>query len=272
MEKDYSQWHEEQIKEENDFLKMKLMLENGAEFGGQAGVNPAIENRFLKDIIEFEKQSNDKKTISVFDKLGRPVQFKPVTELKDHEIDSAWNALSQFMYRRGVSLGVCSPNVSTKELYRFVLEELFNCMIDDIDVPGLIQGFIYDEFYPDVLYDNTRIATEDCMQDILKKSPLEWMNHFRNKGMRLNDHYPLNNDEFKAIVNRFKAAYEDIELNEIADVKCDLEEKSCKVTGKYLATVDTGVESYNLSGRWKVEFAKEEFWRISVVEIENIRF
>ena len=52
MEQEYEQLSEkEKLKAENDFLKMKMMLEKGAQFG--AGPNsmelpPELENEFLK--------------------------------------------------------------------------------------------------------------------------------------------------------------------------------------------------------------------------------
>ena len=48
---------EEKLKAENDFLKMKIMLERGATFGGDNSELPAeIENAFLNNVMAFEKQ------------------------------------------------------------------------------------------------------------------------------------------------------------------------------------------------------------------------
>ena len=62
---------EERLKAENDFLRMKLMLENGAEFGNiesDKDLPPNIENEFLNYIIEFEKHAENPVYIKVFDK------------------------------------------------------------------------------------------------------------------------------------------------------------------------------------------------------------
>jgi hypothetical protein len=268
---------EEQIAAENDYIKMKLMLEKGAEFGafGEEDVNPEIENIFLKNVMEYERQFDQQKMIRVFDKIGRPAHFKPVAEIPDAEIKENWNILSEHLFRHGISLGVCSPNVSTRELYRFATEELFNYEMDDISVPGMVHGFIYDEFYPDIPYENTRAAVNDCIPQILSKELIEWAPHYRNENLRLNGHYPLTEKEFFNIVNRFKTAYDDLEPGEITGVNCKINENHCSVTGNYSLRVNTGIESADLSGKWEVvlEFMSDYgYWYITEVNIENINF
>ena len=58
---------EEKLKAENDFLKMKLMLEQGGHFGGD-GETPLpaeVENEFLKNVMAFEKQFDERKRIKL---------------------------------------------------------------------------------------------------------------------------------------------------------------------------------------------------------------
>jgi hypothetical protein len=128
MENDFSHLHgQEKIDAENDYLKMKLMLERGAQFGlyGKCVADPAEENRFLKDIIDFENQVAQKKMIKVYDRIGRPTHFKTADKIPDHEMDDAWMELANFLFRHGISIGVCSPNVTLRDLYRFAVVEMF---------------------------------------------------------------------------------------------------------------------------------------------------
>jgi hypothetical protein len=268
---------DEKLKAENEFMKMKLMLENDASFGTSGeGVLPAeTENEFLRNIIEFEKQFEEHKTIKVFDKIGRPAHFKPAAEIPDKEIDKAWDDLSDHLDKYGISLDVCSPNISKRELYRFTLEELFAYEMDDMNIPGMMHGFIYDEFHPDPLYDNTRIATDDCINYILQEEPLQWTHHFSDDGLRLNGHYPLSIDELKNIVNRFKEAYKSLEINEIEAGNCIIDDKLCIVTGTYVVTATIDTDEHLLSGTWKVVFLLDEesgYWYITTIEINGINF
>ena len=269
---------EENLKNENEFLKMKLMLEQGAQFGTvqtDGGLPADIENQFLRNIMEYEKQAAERKMIKVFDKIERPNHFKPANEIPDDEIATAWNNLDEYLRKYGIELSVCSPNISVRELYRFTTEELFIHEMNDMNVPGMMSCFTYDEFYPDHKYDNTRYAVDDCIAVIFRKGPIGWMPHLRSNNLRLNEHYPVTEENFKEILNRFKEIYEDIKVNEITDVDFSMDEKFCQVKGAYDITFILPLEEIVLKGNWKVEFELDEdlgYWDIVNVQIEGINF
>lgn len=269
----------EKLKAENDFLKMKIMLERGGYFGNDTTSDnelpTEVENEFLKNVIEFEKQFDERKTIKVFDKIGRPGHFKPVSEIADDGINQAWNELSDYLSEYNIHLDVCSPNISPRELYRFTTEELFEQEMEDISIPGMMHGFIYDEFYPDPVYDNSRAAEDDCIRYILQKRPLEWTHNFREKNLCLNDHFPLTIEEFSKLANNFKNAYDDIEIDEIKSFETVVNEKDSFVKGYYKMAATADKEVYQLSGNWRVVFERDEelgYWYINEVQIEGIQF
>ena len=269
---------EENLKNENEFLKMKLMLEQGAQFGTMqtdGGLPANMENQFLRNIMEYEKQAAERKMIKIFDKIERPNHFKPVNEISDDEIENAWNDLDEYLQKYGIDLSVCSPNISDRELYRFTTEELFNHEMNDMNVPGMMSCFTYDEFYPDHKYDNTRYAVDDCIKVIFSKETIGWMPHLRSNNLRLNEHYPVSEENFKEIINRFKGVYEDIKVNEIKDVDFSINEKFCQVKGTYDVTFILPLEEIVLRGNWQVEFELDEdlgYWDIVNVQIEGINF
>ena len=268
---------EEKLKAENDFLKMKMMLERGAEFfdaGKENELPSEIENQFLRNIMEFEKQFDQHKVTTVYDKIGRPTQFKPANEIGDDEIEDAWNELLNYMQQHGVDLSASSPKVTARELYRFTVEELFEHETDDINIPGMISGFIYDEFYPDYEYDNTRYAIDDCISLILKKQPVEIL-PFHGKKLTLNQHKDLTEESYKAIINRFKDSFDDIVLHNAKAESCTIEETTCTVKGHYAATGLIGADKLDWNGEWSVIFHFDDnigYWEIVTVLIQNINF
>ena len=266
---------QEQLKAENDFLKMKIMLEHGANFYTPSDentyLNPEIENQFLNNIIEFEKQFQQRKTITVFDKIRRPKHFKPVNEIPDDAINAEWDALLEYMQQYGIDLSACSPKVTAKELYRFTTDELFKHETDDINIPGMVSCFIYDEFYPDYEYDNTRYAIDDCIETILCKEPLEFTPWFAKENIRLNRQAKLNQDELKEVVNTFKQKFNDIELKEISDVACNLQQENCTITGFHETILLFDNVPVTVKGNWLVQFAWDHgFWCIVNVQIEGL--
>lgn len=266
---------EDSLKAENEFLKMKMMLEHGAHFGGSGNkeLSPQLENEFLNYVMEFEKQAANPTYIKVFDKIARPTHFKPVTSIPELEIEKELDALINYLNGYGINLSVCSPNITTRELYRFTTEELFQHEMSDMSIPGYTTEFIYDEFHPDPVYDNTRAATEDCINYILEKDPLEWTHHFEDNNLCINEHYPLTVEELKKIVNQYKDAYDSIEVIEILAENCEVNEGNSIVNGNYSVEVFAGIEKHLLSGKWKVASRRyDEYWYITEIFIEGIDF
>lgn len=269
---------QEQLRNENEFLKMKLMLERGATFGtvGKDQEIPAeIEHIFLNNIIDFEKQFDERKRTTVFEKIGKPAHFRPVKDIPVKEMDQAWNELSVYLEEHGISLDACSPNVSKAELYRFTIEELFGHEMDDINITGMMTCFIYDEFHPDHAYDTTRVAVNDCIKAIFCKEPLKWIHYFHPHQIQLNERKGLRSSQFKNIINQFKMAYDTIDLRSLDKIDCTLDERVSTVTGQIVLTLVYGNQKEELTGNWKVEFeneSEEGSWTITRVEIPGINF
>jgi hypothetical protein len=141
----------EEIASENQFLKMKMMAQFGGDFEGHEAVSPELENQFLKQIMSFQKQQGNSKTISVYKFIGEP-EYNHVNDLSDREVKSQLKKLMSYMKRKRVSLDVLVPTPD-RVLYRFITEELFKHEIEDIRVKGWVTHFIYEEFHPNVEYD-----------------------------------------------------------------------------------------------------------------------
>lgn len=267
---------EEELQIENDFLKLKLMIEKGAQFisgNGMEKLPPKIENEFLKYIHEFERQAESRKKIKIIDKIGKPV-FRPSADIHEQEIAKAWEELSDYLLAHSISLDVCSPNIPARELYRFAVEELFEMEIDDINIPGMVHGFIYDEFYPDLEYDN-KMSAEEFMYNVLETGPLQGMLICREEGLSVNQWHLLSKFQFIERINQFKQAYDDIVVTELRIIESVLDELTGFVRGFYQAVGIIGKYEYKMEGEWKVYFEKELDRGFSVItgfEMEGIKF
>jgi len=271
MEENIEPKGNDHLKEENDFLKMKMMLEHGAEFGSSKDLPPAIENEFLRSVMEFEKQFERGGRIKVFDKLGQPHHFRPANEVPESEIENEWMKLYEFMQERGIELSVCSPNVKSRELYRFTVEELFESETDNIDMPGMMTCFIYDEFHPDIGYDNSRIAVEQCMHYFFDKA--HFYDHHFAKKVRVNQHMNLSRSELKYVVQNFKNQYDEIVPVHLNVQGCRLDIIRCSVNGNYEVALMVKGKSELKRGHWQVNFhldKETEYWEINEIQIKGI--
>ncbi|MEO6668706.1 MAG: hypothetical protein ABIN36_04455 [Ferruginibacter sp.] len=275
MKKEFEGFNDkEDIKSENKFLKMKMMLERGAHIGGSDDIDPELENAFLRNVIAFEEQFDANKKIKVYDKIERPTIFKPVADVSDEEIDSALDSLLDWLSEYGIEVSLFSPNISQHEFYRFITEELFEYEMDDISLPGWISNFCYDEFHPDPVYETSTKAEEECIGPILNKTAFEWLCFFQSENIRFNEHYPLTEEQFKNYVNNFKEAYDDIKCNDISGIKCEVNGNTSIVTGNYSVELSLAGQQQLITGKWLVGFESPDdyCWYINNVQIEGINF
>ncbi|HEV7781662.1 MAG TPA: hypothetical protein VGO58_10380 [Chitinophagaceae bacterium] len=265
---------QEKLKAENEFLKMKLMLENGAQFGfanTENEIPPEIENAFLRNIEAFERKSANLKYITVFEKIKRPDFFRPVAEIPDAEIYKAWKDLRRYLARFSISVDVCSPNISNRELYRFTTEELFKHEMEDMNIPGMQTGFIYDEFHPDPVYDNSRMVEQDLFGDIFRKTDLFYEIHYRDKGFVFNNRVYENSKLFVDRINRFKSLFDEIDLTSYSTTACRVMDNNCKVEGSYEATAKTENNISIFKGVFEVDLVLSEigYWDFKQIRIDG---
>lgn len=266
----------QEMRMENDFMKMKMMLEKGAQFEKLSDdCTPEMENDFLKYIIEFERQSENPERIKLFEKVDSPTQFIRADDVADEDINKALEDVLEWLDKYNIHVDACSPNVSKRELYRFIVEELFEEEIDNINIPGMIHGFIYDEFHPDPVYENSRMAINDGITQLLRQEKMEWMHHYRNENLQLNDHFPLTREGFRSRINDFKEKIANVEMFDVDDVKCMVEGDQSFVKGSYFWKAEFMGEPVYREGKWLVnlEHNKETgYWYIFSVEIEGMEF
>lgn len=263
---------EEKLKAENDFLKMKLALERDMHLSASSEdteLPPDVENKFLKSIIEFERQFDTNKKTVVFDKIGRPTHFLPVDQLDDAKIEKEYKKLVQYLNKHGIDFNVLSPNITTRELYRFLTEEFFEQEIDDINVPGMIVGFIYDEFYPDPFYENERLVRDDVMRDIFRTEEL-FFDIYYNKTLIFND-TELSFEDFKTRIQRFKNLCTKLNLCKCEIINCSIQDNVCIVEGSYKALAFFGKEKQFYQKDLKAQLSKNElgFWEVTGLWLEN---
>ena len=267
----------EALRAENDFMKMKLMLEHGADFQyseGATALSPETEHEFLNYIMDFEQQETRAVERTVFEVLGSPQQFPVAGDIAEDKIRELLQALLSYMKERGIELTVFSPNVKPFELYRFITEELFRHRMLHMDMPGMATCFIYDEFHPDHPYENSRTAMNECIREIFNGNDLQWTFQYEQV-IQLNDHTDLSLESFRRKINGFKQRYEHIEPINIELLDCTLSEDSCLVTGKYEVCLTTPAEHWLKTGLWSVRFRYWEeldIWMITNIQIEGIEF
>jgi hypothetical protein len=271
---------EEQLKAENDFIKMKLMLEKGAAFGtmSEKELSPGMENEFLKYIMEYEKQAENPVMIKVFDKIQRPGHFKPVAEIPDEEMEKAWESISVYMNQYGISLDVRSPNITARELYRFAMEELFEYEMDDMNIPGIMHMFTYDEFHPDALYESERVVQDELFPGLFTTEPVgEYFFCLHDTDILLNGKLYPSGKEVKVAFDHFKSFFSTINLQQTRIVQCNvIDAAKVNIRGNYKALVKTIDDKREIlfDDEFMIELQPDDigYWSIKSMQIGAINF
>lgn len=131
---------------ENELLQLKLKAELGVEAHISANTPASIENIFLKNMLAFEAGLAEAEEIRIFELIGKP-DFIPENKLDDISLETAFKKLMDLINEKQIALDFLgSYDCRTK--YKFITEELFEEKVMNVQLPGMIMHFIYEEFHP----------------------------------------------------------------------------------------------------------------------------
>jgi hypothetical protein len=145
-EESFSEDPEEQLRIENEILKLKIQAELGGDFEGEANLSPDVENLFLRNVLEFEHQQANAPVKTLKEILDHPF-FIPAEELNDEEVSRSLSAMEELLETKGIVVDYAT-DYSARTKYKFITEELFEKEAPDIDIPGMFMHYIYEEFHP----------------------------------------------------------------------------------------------------------------------------
>lgn len=203
-EEKFSDDPEEQLRIENDLLRLKLQAETGADLHHLEDVPPEVEHAFLNNILAFERQLDSVEEISIFKILGEPTDFRNESELDDHEIETELERLTELMSenRIEVDYGMEYP---ARLRYKFITEELFLHETQRFDIPDMVNHYIYEEFHP-----NHKLTIEGIAEDFLEMwlaKAIDEESFIFSKDFVSKDHGVYSKSQFFGIVRNIFDAY-----------------------------------------------------------------
>ena len=126
---------------ENEILKMKIQAEYGALVYAEPGLPPEVEAEFLSHVYAYEQAWQHVKMMPVYDLLHQP-SYKPERTLSDRALIAELDRLMHLLKSHQISIDI--PGGTTpREVYRYVTEFLFRQEVDDLKIEGLERHFFY---------------------------------------------------------------------------------------------------------------------------------
>ncbi len=254
---------EDELKAENELLKLKLELEHGMKDMGASGLSSEAENQWLNYIYNFEKLHKNAKRIKVFEALGQPHYIKPEA-LSKAEVGKELERILNIMEEKNIALS-WSGDYEDIVIYKFITEELFEQEMDDIFMPGMVSQFIYEEFHPNH-DDDLRRYTHELIEALFKK---KWDRKYSIWEFHKTISFKGKEYDCEGIsdpIIDFQEAYHNFQIRktEIEEVDFDLERAVAMVRGRILYTAYSENENRDFDGKFVVNFILDyDCWCIS---------
>lgn len=156
----------ENLRMENELMKLRLQAQFGATMGTEQNLPPEIENEFLKNVIAFEQNHGEYTPVKVIDYLGKP-DFPKLSSLDTESLKREYDRLIELMDKKLLAVDFIRPR-DDRFKYEFITEELFDHEMDSNALPGMTTNFIYEEFHPDHEMDINNRA-EDFLRNWFRK-------------------------------------------------------------------------------------------------------
>lgn len=138
---------EETLRLENQILELKLKAEFGATTYLEGDITAEVENKFLKNVLEFENNCARSEETRICELLGNPT-IKPELALDDRELESSFEVVNKLLLAHNITVDF-GGSYDTRRKYKFITEELLEERIFAPGIPGMMLHFIYEEFHPD---------------------------------------------------------------------------------------------------------------------------
>jgi hypothetical protein len=267
MEKDelFSDDPQENLRIENDFLKLKLKAQFGDAFfmDSNADLPPEIENQFLKNMMAFEDAHANAEYSTVYESLGKPA-YKAADELTAAEISTELIRITAIMAEHSIALDICDGPYADEVIYKFITEELFAHEIEKTPVFGMGWNFIYEEFHPNDKADIEK-NTHEFLQHWFTRDFNEYCSELGYEFMLADGRRLKRQDFFEKLKPFFDAftAFKDDGYN-IDEIKFELHDEGrgfghAEGMLKYDAVMENG-EIIHYEGPYKLYMSREDKW------------
>ena len=262
---------EEELRAENNVLKVKLKMDYGMQDSDTSELPPHVENEWLKYIDAFEQQYKDAKVTTVYDFIGRPPYSKWDT-LTPEQTAAELKHLLSILEENDVALD-CICQYDDEVIYRFLTEELFLHEMDLIRIPGMTHHFIYEEFHPNHDH-HLRTQTERFLKSVFgKKWDVEYDGFVLARKITWSGKC-RDSAGLSAIITTFQEAYRSLCLRklDIREVRIDPDATTAEVTGA-VSVSGKAEDGHNVryTGPFQLRFVIEfDSWYVNEFSIPGL--
>jgi len=245
---------------ENEIMKVEIEQRLGGVFAtnSEESIDPEIENMFLKQIMAFDNNKENFIKTTPANLIGN-VNFPPSSELSPAQLSKQLDRLIKKLYKVNINVDFLA-NYTELVKYNFLRDELIHEEIEHLDIPGMIHGFIYEEFHPNHDFDIRNIFKVFYYFLESDADDISSLKHIMQKNILFNNE-KYNLEEFAQKIRYYK-----LSNNFIATMHYFIENISIELYNS--EALVSGYIKEHLKKRVHFDvklFYNDEFWRISEV-------
>jgi len=269
--RDSTSYNHNDLRFENEFKKLKLR----AEFGIKLLENPTNsiqqEHEWLNNLEEFEVCHADYNQVPVFVYIGEPSHFLPVKKLSRLKLPKELKKLQSLLAENQIQVeSLCE--LADKELYRFIVEEVFWKEIPKDREPNHIKNFLYEEDYPNQAYE-IKTTIEDFFQCCFNQlwSRVEGQVYDKVQSQRRSR---LKKEDVLSKIQNWVSLYDNIQLTDISFSRIVTDKKQATAAAciSFEGLLPDTYELYDgqISANFQLRTEDLTLWRISGMFIPEI--
>lgn len=264
----YQDKDKDELKFDTELLKMQI----GAETGNMPIISEdtpiELQHFFLNNVMNFEKQFTQANEEAIGVIIGKE-KFKDVNSMNTEQLNKEFEKIFNLLSRHNISV-TWLPGTRKRTIYKFIVDELIHLKVQNIDIPGMMRIFPYEEFHPNHKHDCMENAVI-FMQSLLKldMSIADYLIH--DELIFNNISYDKNKFLQKATL--FKEAYDSISDLDFKNMQVvSAKKKSIRIMLEASCTATCNSLKVNFGGESFFDFvpAEENYFLIQRVKINGI--
>lgn len=254
---------EEQLRIENEILKLKLRAELGGEMHEFEKMPAELENMFLNNVLAYEHAFANAEETTIYQLLSQP-SFTPELNISEDELPQHLQRLEELMLAKNIEVSY-ETEITQRQKYLFLTEELFRHTTTFVNMPGMMVHYSYEEFHPNHELE-IRKHTERFLEDFFEQDFSEYSSELAHELLSADGAIHSRESVVEKLQN-ISAAYTRL-YNcgfVIAEIKVDLNEGGDTGFGfsegsvKYDAVLESG-ETLSVKEPFKLYFQYSEKW------------
>ena len=265
----------ERMRAENEYMRLKLMAERGAQIHLSEGGGPAQtfeHNRFLRSVLAFEERTEGAKMIPLGKLYPVKTEFCPADDVPDNLMEQAWRNMESWLLKKAVIVAAKSPRVRPADLYRFVYEELVDLPVLSPPPKGMLLCFFYDDFHPDPLHEACCFAVHTGVVPVLTGTRFPPGAAFCEEFFELSGKRCASAAEFEQRVQAFRELFDHITPQQLRAFSADVQETEAGIGGDLEAIGHTGADTIPLRTNWQIKLLRQhpdDPWMIRSINFDE---